>query len=63
VARKEAMSFDDWIAYVTYKFYNQFAIHAPVFVLDLFVTFLVQNGKYFLVGKVWEKVHSMTHTQ
>lgn len=52
----------DSVSYVVYKIYNQFGIHgAPAFVLDLFVPFLVENGKYFLVSRVWDKVHSMTH--
>jgi hypothetical protein len=65
------MNCDNSIAYVVYKIYNQFGIHgAPAFILDLFVPFLIENGTYvyaknfsnlyYLVGKVWNKVHSMT---
>lgn len=49
------MNDDNSVAYVVYKIYNQFGIRgAPAFVLDLFVPFLVENGKYFLVGKMWK---------
>ena len=55
------MNFDDSVAYVLYKFYNQLGIHeAPVFVLNLFVPFLVQNGKFFLVGELWRKLNKET---
>lgn len=45
---------------ILYKIYRQLAIHnAPTFVLDLFVPFLVVNGKYFFVESIWNKINSV----